>query len=63
MPRRNPKKMRGKSKLIDVIYEPVANRLTEALDPDRASSKPKVWADMSKAERDAITAAYKRGGK
>ena len=61
MPRRNPKKMRGKSKLIDVIYEPVANRLAEALDPDRASGKPKVWADMSKAERDAITAAYKRG--
>lgn len=61
MPRRNPKKMRsGKSKLIDVIYEPVANRLAEALDPDRASGKPTSFREMTPEKQAEILAKYRR---
>jgi hypothetical protein len=60
MPRRNPKKMRGKSKLIDVIYDPVANRLTEALDPDRASGRPTSFREMTPEKQAEILAKYRR---
>ena len=60
MPRRNAKKMRGKSKLIDVIYEPVANRLAEALDPDRASGKPTSFREMTPEKQAEILAQYRR---
>jgi hypothetical protein len=59
MPRKTNKKMRGTRK-VNVIYEPVQRDLADAMDPSKASSRPRVWADMSKAERDAITATYKK---
>lgn len=60
MPRKTRKQMRGDA-ILRVRPEPLARQIREALDPERAPGRPKVWADMSKAERDAITATYKRG--
>lgn len=56
MPRKTPKQLRS----VRVQSEPIARQIREALDPEKASSKPKTWRDMTKDERAAITAAYKR---
>lgn len=57
MPRKTPKQLRS----VRVQPEPIARQIRDAMDPAKASGKPKTWQDMSKAERDAITATYKRG--
>lgn len=61
MPRQTPKRMReSKQKNVRVRPEPIARRLEDALDPVKAPSKPKVWADMTPDERAAITASLRR---
>lgn len=59
MPRKTPKQMRATT--VRVKPEPLARQIREALDPEKASGRPKVWAEMTASERAAITAAYKRG--
>jgi hypothetical protein len=61
MPRRTPKAIRGpKPTHVRVRAEPIAQQVRDALDPEKASGKPRTWSDMTPEERAAITATYRR---
>lgn len=41
----------------------VARSIEDALDPAKAPSKPKTWAQMTESERSEMRRLYERGGK